>query len=285
MTHNILPTDRPARSVQPTRTAVQLALKDELRTFGFNLQRGAHWLLQDVGSNLVKQAEPRNETGTLHKLHHLIDSTAQATFSTLQVAQQAAAVAVLPDAAYRTLHFELQPMADYFLRENDPKNPSQHFTNAFYWRLRHALAGKAGSALIARQQAIDEAFWQVLEQHAGLVARAQEAKASQRDHAALCAAVLRALAAARPVRDASLPPWAGQPAQETEVPAALPELLTVVVAVGLAKNGDNPTPDVGERLRLAGQLVTARLPLLEAALQQPDDQHLTAELAFLFRHA
>ena len=285
MTHNILPTARPARTVQPTRTAVQLALKDELRTFGFNLQRGAHWLLQDVGSSLVKQAEPRNEAGTLHKLHHLIDSTAQATFSTLQVAQQAAAVAVLPDAAYRTLHFELQPMADYFLRENDPKNPSQHFTNAFYWLLRHALAGKAGSALIARQQAIDEAFWQVLEQHAGLVARAQEAKASPRDHAALCAAVLRALVAARPVRDASLPPWAGQPAQQAEAPAALPELLTVVVAVGLAKNGDNPTPDVGERLRLAGQLVTARLPLLEAALQQPDDQHLTAELAFLFRHA
>jgi hypothetical protein len=97
--------------------------------------------------------------------------------------------------------------------------------------------------------------------------------------------VLRALAAARPVRDASLPPWAGQPAQQPDAPAALPELLTVVVAVGLAKSGDNPTPDVGERLRLAAQLVTARLPLLEAALQQPDDQHLTAELAFLFRHA
>ena len=193
---------------------------------------------------------------------------------------------MLPDAAYRTLHFELQPMADYFLQQSDPKHPSQHFTNAFYWLLRNALAGKAGSALIARQQAIDEAFWQVLEQHAGLVARAQEAKASPRDHAALCAAVLRALAAARPVRDASLPPWAGQPSQQqTDAPAALPELLAVMVAIGLAKSGDNPSPDVGERLRLAGQLVTARLPLLEAALQQPDDQHLTAELAFLFRHA
>jgi hypothetical protein len=79
MTHNILPT---ARTAQPTRTAVQLALKDELRTFGFNLQRGAHWLLQDVGSSLVKQVEPRNEAGTLRKLHHLLDSTAQATFST-----------------------------------------------------------------------------------------------------------------------------------------------------------------------------------------------------------
>lgn len=289
MTHNILPTarsDRPARSTQPARTAVQLALKDELRTFGFNLQRGAHWLLQDLGGSLVKQVEPRNEAGTLHKLHHLIDSTAQATFSTLQVAQQAAAVAVLPDAAYRTLHFELLPLADYFLLHAEAKNPSQLFTDTFYWLLRHALAGKADSALIARQQAIDEAFWQVLEQHAGLIARAQQAGAVPRDHAALCAAVLRALVAARPVRDASLPPWAGQPSQQqAEAPAALPELLAVVVAIGLAKSGDNPSPDVGERLRLAGQLVTARLPLLEAALQQADDQLLTAELAFLFRHA
>jgi hypothetical protein len=273
-----------ARSTQPARTAMQLALKDELRTFGFNLQRGAHWLLQDLGSSLVKQVEPRNEDGKLHKLHHLIDSTAQATFSTLQVAQRAAAVAVLPDAAYRTLHFELQPLADYFL-PSEPKNPSQLFTNAFYWLVRHVLAGKAGTALIARQQAIDEAFWQVLEQHAGLIARAQETNASPRDHAALCAAVLRALVAARPVRDASLPPWAGQPAQQPEDSAALPELLAAVVAVGLAKRGDNASPDIGERLRLAGQLVTARLPLLEAALQQPDDQLLTAELAFLFRHA
>lgn len=284
MAHNILPT---ARNVQPARTAVQLALKDELRTFGFNLQRGAHWLLQDLGGSLVKQVEPRNEDGTLHKLHHLIDSTAQATFSTLQVAQQAAAAAVLPDAAYRTLHFELQPLGDYFLLQAEAKNPSQLFTNTFYWLLRHALAGKAGSALIARQQAIDEAFWQVLEQHAGLIARAQQAGAVPRDHAALCAAVLRALVAARPVRDASLPPWAGQPSQQqqADAPAALPELLAVIVAVGLAKSGDNPTPDIGERLRLAGQLVTARLPLLEAALQQADDQLLTAELAFLFRHA
>jgi hypothetical protein len=173
MTHNILPT---ARTAQPTRTAVQLALKDELRTFGFNLQRGAHWLLQDVGSSLVKKVEPRNEAGRLHKLHHLIDSTAQATFSTLQVAQQAAAVAVLPDAAFRTMHFELQPLADYFT-QGEPKNPSQLFTNTFYWLLRHALAGKAGTALIARQQAIDEAFWQVQDQHAGLIALAQEPRA------------------------------------------------------------------------------------------------------------
>ena len=283
----ILPTartDRPGRTGQPARTAMQLALKDELRTFGFNLQRGAHWLVQDLGGSLVKQVEPRNQDGTLHKLHHLIDSTAQATFSTLQVAQQAAAVAVLPDAAYRTLHFELLPLADLFA-QGDPKNPSQLFTDAFYWLLRHALAGKAGSALIARQQAIDEAFWQVLEQHAGLIARAQEAGAAPRDHATLCAAVLRALVAARPVRDASLPPWAGQTSQPPDAPAALPELLTVAVAVGLAKSGDNPTPDIEERLRLAGQLVMARLPLLEAALQQPDNQLLTAELAFLFRHA
>jgi hypothetical protein len=281
MTHNILPT---ARTAQPTRTAVQLALKDELRTFGFNLQRGAHWLLQDVGSSLVKQVEPRNEAGTLRKLHHLLDSTAQATFSTLQVAQQAAAVAVLPDAAYRTMHFELQPLADYFA-PGEPKNPSQLFTNTFYWLLRHALAGKAGTALIARQQAIDEAFWQVQEQHAGLIARAQEPRASLRDHAALCAVVLRALVDAQPVRDASLPPWAGQASQQPDAPAALPELLAVVVAVGLAKRGDNPTPDIGERLRLAGQLVTARLPLLEAAVHQTDDPQLTSELAFLFRHA
>jgi hypothetical protein len=87
MTHT-LPNARPGRAVQPTSTAVQLALKDELRTFGFNLRRGAHWLLQDVGSSLVKQVEPRDKDGTLHKLHHLLDSTAQATFSTLQVAQQ-----------------------------------------------------------------------------------------------------------------------------------------------------------------------------------------------------
>jgi hypothetical protein len=289
MTHNILPTarpDRPGRTLQPARTAMQLALKDELRTFGFNLQRGAHWLVQDLGGSFVKQVEPRNEDGTLHKLHQLIDSTAHATFSTLQVAQQAAAVAVLPDAAYRTLHFELQPLGDYFLLQAGAKNPSQLFTDAFYWLLRHALAGKADSALIARQQAIDQAYWQVLEQHAALITRAQQAGAVPRDHAALCAAVLRALIAAQPVRDASLPPWAGQPAQQpTDAPAALPELLTVAVAVGLAKRGDNPTPDIGERLRLAGQLVTARLPLLEAALQQADDPLLTAELAFLFRHA
>jgi hypothetical protein len=191
---------------------------------------------------------------------------------------------VLPDAAYRTMHFELQPLAGYFA-PGEPKNPSQLFTNTFYWLLRHALAGKAGTALIARQQAIDEAFWQVQEQHAGLIARAQEPRASLRDHAALCAVVLRALVDAQPVRDASLPPWAGQASQQPDAPAALPELLAVVVAVGLAKRGDNPTPDIGERLRLAGQLVTARLPLLEAAVHQTDDPQLTAELAFLFRHA
>jgi hypothetical protein len=223
MTHNILPTarpDRPGRTLQPARTAMQLALKDELRTFGFNLQRGAHWLVQDLGGSFVKQVEPRNEDGTLHKLHQLIDSTAHATFSTLQVAQQAAAVAVLPDAAYRTLHFELQPLGDYFLLQAGAKNPSQLFTDAFYWLLRHALAGKADSALIARQQAIDQAYWQVLEQHAALITRAQQAGAVPRDHAALCAAVLRALIAAQPVRDASLPPWAGQPAQQPDAPAA-----------------------------------------------------------------
>jgi len=275
MTH-LLSSDHTA---QPASTAIPLALKDELRTFGFNLQRGAHWLLHDFGDNLVRQVEPRNEDGKLHKLHHLIDSTAQATFSTLQ----AAAIAVLPDAAYRTLHFELQPLADYFLR-CDPKNPSQLFTNVFYWLIRHVLGARTGTTLIAREQAVDEAFWRVREQYADLLARTQEPDASPGDHAALCAAVLQALIATRTVRDASLPPWADQQPQPADGMAALPELLAVVVAIGLAPKGDTASPDIGEHLRLADQLVTARLPLLEAALKQPDNRRLSAELAFLFRH-
>ncbi len=130
MTHNILPTARPARTVQPTRTAVQLALKDELRTFGFTCSAARTGCCRMSAAAWSGRPSRATRPGTLHKLHHLIDSTAQATFSTLQVAQQAAAVAALPDA-YRTLHFELQPMADFFLQHSDPKNPSQHFTNAF----------------------------------------------------------------------------------------------------------------------------------------------------------
>lgn len=272
------------RTAQPARTAMQLALKDELRTLGFNLQRGASWLLHDVGDSLVRQVEPRNQGGTLHKLHHLIDSTAQATFSTLGAARHVAAAAVLQDTPYRTLHFRLQAMAAYF-GAADTKNPSQAFTDALYWLIRHGLEGHEGAPLIVRQQAVDEAYWLVLEQHPDLALRAQLTGANPRDHAALCAAVLRALVITAPVRDAVLPPWADQPPGHAATSPALPALIAAVVTAGLAKPGDNASPDIADSLRLAGQLVTARLPLLQAALAEPGDEALIRELAFLFRHA
>jgi hypothetical protein len=288
---NALP---PTRTTQPTRTAVQLALKDELRTLGANLQHGAQWLLHDVSGSIVKRVDPQNAAtdSKLLKLQHLIDSTAQVTLSTLQAAKHAAAITVLPDAAFRTMSFQLQPLAAYFSAAGSAQ-PSRAFTDVFYWLIRHAieLDEGTGGKLIARQQAVDETYWALLRDHGDLIDRitapATAPGASHgRDHALLCAALLQALVQAHPVRDAHLPPWAERNPATSGSPALHRMLMTVVVAAGMVRERDQASVDVAQRLQLARQIVLARLPFLETAINQPSPwQALADELAFIFRHA
>ena len=286
---NALP---PTRTTQPTRTAVQLALKDELRTLGANLQHGAQWLLHDVSGSIVKRVDPQNAAtdSKLLKLQHLIDSTAQVTLSTLQAAKHAAAITVLPDAAFRTMSFQLQPLAAYF-NAGGSAHPSRAFTDVFYWLIRHAidLDEGAGGKLIARQQAVDETYWALTRDHGDLIDRvaAPAPGASHaRDHALLCAALLQTLVQAHPVRDAHLPPWAERNPATAASPGLHRMLMTVVVAAGMVRERDQASVDVAQRLQLARQIVLARLPFLETAIKQPSArQALADELAFIFRHA
>ena len=104
----------------------------------------------------------------------------------------------------------------------------------------------------------------------------------------LCVALLQALLQAQPVQDASLPPWVRRDLAQTGAAAAFSSLLTVVVALGLGANANaqRPGTDASARLRLASQLVNARLPSFVAATKSANaDDALAAELAFVFRHA
>ncbi|RYX93539.1 MAG: hypothetical protein EOO28_18235 [Comamonadaceae bacterium] len=305
----LLPPGPPAKPEQPTRTAVRLALKDELRSLRFNLQHGAQWLLQDVGAGIAKRVDlpaAAENFAPLGKLQHLIDGAAQHALSGLQSAQDAAASTVLADAPYRTLQFRLQPPIAYF-NADDARHPSRLFADVFYWLIRHVLDGRASPettaaateavsapvTLIARQQAVDEAYWAVVARQEALLARLRAEVAASAsgtlhndDNALLCAAIFQALLAAQPVRDPSLPPWAGRALLDTDALAIRTCLLTVVIAAGLAQDAHGAPRDAADALRLAGQLVAARMPYLDVALNKPKaGEAVAAEMAFIFRHA
>ena len=295
----------PEPTTQPTRTAVRLALKDELRSLRFNLQHGAQWLLQDVGAGIAKRVDlpaAAESFAPLGKLQHLIDGATQQALSGLQLAQDAAASTVLADAPYRTLQFKLQPPITYF-NADEVRRPSRLFADVFYWLIRHVLDGKASAGtadaatspatLIARQQAVDEAYWAIVDRHEALLARLRSEIAASAsgtlhndDNALLCAAIFQALLAAQPVRDPSLPPWAGRALPDADAHAIRTCLLTVVVAAGLAQDAHGAPRDAADALRLAGQLVAARMPYLDVALNKPKaGEAVAAEMAFIFRHA
>ena len=296
----------PEHPTQPTRTAVRLALKDELRSLRFNLQHGAQWLLNDVGAGLAKRVDlpaAAENFAPLGKLQQLIDTTAQHALSGLQSAQDAAASTVLADAPYRTMQFQLQPLTGYFAAD-DSRRPSRLFADVFYWLIRHVLDGKASTdtaaaqtatpaPLIARQQAVDEAYWAVLDQHGALLARLRSEVAASAsgllrpdDNALLAAAIFEALLAAQPVRDPGLPPWSDRARPQAHTPAVTGCLLTAVVAAGLARDNSGLPRDVPEALRLAAQMVSARMPYFEVAMNKPKaGEAIAAEMAFIFRHA
>lgn len=286
----ILPSDSPD---QPAGNAVQLALKDELRALEFNLQKGAQWLLHDVGDRLLQRI-PTQEGSVpargLRKLQTLVDSSAQAALSTLRSARQAAASTVLDDAAYRQFTFTLAPLADLLPPPYD-SSASRPFTSAVYWLTRHALeldpdtAGKQ----IAREQAIDEAYWRLTREHEDLIARVRSnpIEADTRDHSLLCAALLLTLLTVHPLRDANLPPWAERATPPADQRGMLRLLLAVVVTMALAGSaGPTEAKSLAELLELSRLMVNARFGAFEAALAHPAAQRALAdELAFLMRHA
>ncbi|MEO7940874.1 MAG: hypothetical protein ABIR55_19800, partial [Burkholderiaceae bacterium] len=180
---------------QSALTAVELSLKDGLRTLGFNLHLGAQWLVEDVAPRLAQQIDPVGISGTRETLHGLVGSAARGTLSTLESVQQRAATTALADEPYRTLDFALQPLASYF-SATDQRNPSGLFADVFYWLLRHALATQVhpqAQRALVRQRAVDEAYWIV---QAGRSRRAAQAGSDADLHsvptqAALCAQLLR----------------------------------------------------------------------------------------------
>ncbi|MES2979526.1 MAG: hypothetical protein V4731_13965 [Pseudomonadota bacterium] len=286
----LLPSDRPD---QPVGNAVQLALKDELRTLEFNLQKGAQWLLHDVGDSLVQRVAPKSNSVPargLRKLQTLVDSTAQAALSTLHSARDAAASTVLDDAAYRQLEFKLEPLSA-LLALPSGSAASRPFTSAVYWLTRHAIELDPVSAgkQIAREQAIDEVYWRLTREEEDLIARVRaipKGAADARDHTLLLAGLLLALLAVHPLRDANLPPWAERATPPADTTGMLRILLTVVVTIGLAAKADAAQTALSERLQLSRQMVNARLSAFETALAHPAPQRALAdELAFLLRHA
>ena len=278
---------------QSTLTAVELSLKDGLRALGFNLHLGARWLVDDIAPRLAQQIDPTGISGTRETLHSLADSAARGTLSTLESVQQRAASTALADEPYRTLDFTLQPLANYFSAQ-DPRNPSALFSEVFYWLLRHALAmqpsPKTKRALV-RQRAVDAAYWMVPSSRAHRAAQSDSDDGANpqaaHEHAALCAQLLRALVAARPVRDATVLPWAPTDATQTRLPQFLPVLLVVALAAGSVRPGDESRPSAAAGLRLGQQIASARQTAFAHALAQgPDDgwASLKAEFAFVFRH-
>jgi hypothetical protein len=282
------PNDRPD---QPVGTAVQLAIKDELRTLEFNLQKGAHWLLHDVGESVVQRIAP-NTTSIpargLRKLQTLADSTAQVTLSTLHSVRQAAASAVLDDAAYRYLKFKLEPL-EALLAQPSGSDASRPFTSAVYWLTRHAIELDAAIIIkqIVREQAIDEVYWLLTCDEEDLIARLKanpKASADSREHSTLCASLLLALLAVHPLRDANLPPWAERSPSSVDTSGILRILLTVVLTLALARSGAASTL-LAERLNLSHQIINSRFGAFETALAHSAPQRALAdEFAFLLRH-
>ncbi len=287
---------------QPRKIAVRLALQDELRSLRFNLQHGAQWLLDDVGGGVAKRFELQPSdalSAPLGTLQRMVGTTAQQALTGLQSAQHAAASAVLADAPYRTLDFKLEPLLAYFSAK-DIHHPSRLFTDVFYWLMRHVLEGKvitdaelAGTPLMARQRAVDDAYWLVTDTHQELLNRlhreaglASSGLLRPDDNAMLCAAVFQALRATQPVRDPSLPPWAERALPEVDAPAVTHCLLTAVLAAGLARTQCGETRDTSVALQLAHQLSAARFASFRVAMNKPDAEAAVAtEIAFVLRHA
>ncbi len=283
----------PPSSRQSTLTAVELTLKDGLRALGLNLHLGAHWLVEDVAPRLAQQIDPTGKSGTRETLHGLVDSAARGTLSTLESVQHQAAIKAMADEPYRTLNFTLLPLAAYFSAQ-DPRNPSALFAEVFYWLIRHALmirSGPQAERALVQQRAVDEAFWIVQadrHQHSAHIGSDQDFdQQTAQEHAALCALLLRALITTRPVRDATLFPWAPADATATDPQLWLQTLLGVVLAAGTVASSDVIHTRAAACLRLGQQIAKVRLgPFAHALAQQADDggARLTAEFAFVFRH-
>ncbi len=278
---------------QSTLTAVELTLKDGLRALGLNLQLGAHWLVEDVAPRIAQQIDPPDKSGTRETLHNLVDSAARGTLSTLKSVQHRAAIKAMADEPYRTLDFTLLPLAAYFSAQ-DRRNPSGLFAEVFYWLIRHALAirptAQTQRALV-QQLAVDEAFWIVQSdrgQHAALTGTDPDfEQQNAQEHAALCAQLLRALVTTRPVRDATLLPWA--PADETAAESKPWQqvLLSAVLAAGSVRPTDMNHTRAAACLHLGQQIATARQTSFAQALAQGANDggaKLVAEFAFVFRH-
>lgn len=301
-----------APGTQPAGTAMRLAVKDELRSLRFNLAQGAHWL-QDLGGALAGRsgmAPPAPVAAPLDTLQHLLDATAQQALTGYRLVRHSAAapsavhdlarpVAINTFSTVSTLGapvtVELLPPAACFA---DPaaRLPSKRFTDMFYRLIRRVLETEAGrdaarSPLIVRQQAVDQAYWRVLERHAALVARVrgsaeQNGLANPGDHAWLCGAMLQALMDMQPLRDPSLPPWADRALTGPDQRTATLCLLSAVLACGLAQDATGIARSAADGLRLGVQLAGARIASVEQALGKPRPaEALAAEMAFIFRHA
>ncbi len=278
---------------QSALTAVELTLKDGLRALGFNLHLGAHWLVDDVAPRLAQQIDPVGASGTRETLHALAGSAARGTLSTLESVQHRAAIKAMADEPYRTLDFTLLPLAAYFSAQAR-RNPSGLFAEVFYWLMHHALvlepAPRAQRALV-QQRFVDEAFWIVQSDRAR---RAAPIDANQgfdqqgaAEHAALCAQLLRALIATRPIRDATVLPWTPADATAAESLQWRDVLLGVVLAAGSVTPSDVNHARAAACLRLGRHIATARqTPFAQALAQCAADggAQLAAEFAFVFRH-
>lgn len=284
------PTPR-ATPQQSTLTAVELTLKDGLRTLEFNLRQGAHWLVDDVGPRLARQIDPEGIKGKRGKLHVLVDSAAKGTLSTLETMQYRAASKAMADEPYRTMDFDLLPLAAY-LPSTDKRNPSGLFAEVFYWLIRHALAmgPDPGSGKLVRQLAVDEAYWQLQADRDAAALSAPLASADpqwEQQHAQLCARLLQALIATRPVRDASMLPWTQTGDASADTPVMLRVLLSVVLAVGSVTPASANTARAAARLHMGWEIAGARLATFSGALARPDNDRTAAlaqEFAFVFRH-
>ena len=283
----MIPTTSRTPTQQPVLTAVELSLKDGLRSLGVQFHLGAHWLVDDLAPRLAQQAGPLGTSGKFEKLHGLIDSAASPTLHNLDSAQHRASATVLDDGPYRTLDFQLLPLAGY-LASGDSRNPSGLFAEVFYWLIRHALALQPHTHhhWQVHQRSVDSAYWQLHDIWRAQAAPVVEApRQAAQDHARLCAHLLQVLLAIQPVRDATVPPWIPHAQEAAAPPQWLRALLIVVLAVGSVTPAHPEHANAADCLRLANDITLARLPCFENALQHPAaSDALATEFAFVFRH-
>jgi len=285
-----------ATRTQPSRTALRLTLEDEARLLRHHLREGAQWLMRDVraGVGRLDQAVPLPAPvgSQLPKLQHIVDSAAQATEQVFASAQNAAAVVVSSDAAFRRLRFVPQPLA-LCLRADGTRNPSRLFTNTFYWLIRKALEDTPASALLLRRRRVDGVWWalQSAELPCMLALRGGAAEGVALDPALneqLGAAVFEALARAEPVQDAGRMPWAAAELGDAAAASVWESLLAATLAMGLVlpAGAQAAGMDARECLQLAKRLVRAHHgPFLDAMRAAPQDRHAVArEIAFVLRH-